>query len=70
MRTIEEAELALQQVDAAILAIATGAQSYTVGSRSVTKANLAELRKLKLDLVSEIGMLQGGATRVVGWRGR
>lgn len=52
------------------MAIVTGAQSYTIGSRSVTKANLAELRNLKKDLISEIAAQQGMGTRVVGWIGR
>lgn len=54
MRTIEEVQKELAEVNAAISAIVTGAQSYTVGSRSLTRASLAELRRLKDDLLAEL----------------
>ena len=44
MRNFEEVQQELDEVNAAISAIVRGAQSYTIGSRSVTKASLAELR--------------------------
>ena len=44
MRTVEEIREELDDVIAAMRAIARGAQSYQIGSRSVTKADLAQLR--------------------------
>ena len=53
----------LQEVKAAIKMILGGAQSYTIGTRSLTRANLAELRKWKKELEDEIAMLTGGSGR-------
>jgi hypothetical protein len=39
------------------------AQSYTIGSRSLTRANLAELRGWKKELEDEIAALSGGSGR-------
>ena len=54
------------------MAIITGAQSYTVGSRSVTHANLAELDKLLGELEAELEMIDNGGCmgHLVGWCGR
>ena len=38
----------------AIYAVATTGQSYTIGSRTLTRANLTELRKALNDLESQI----------------
>lgn len=72
MRPYEEVQQELDEVNAAISAIVRGAQSYTIGSRSVTKASLAELRSLRGDLRSEVAEIQNGGSfgRVVGWPGR
>lgn len=72
MRTIEEVQQELAEVNAAISAIVKGAQSYTIGSRSVTKASLAELRSLRNELVGELAELENGGScgRPVGWIGR
>lgn len=43
----------LTQINAAIVACSQ-AQSYKVGSRSVTRANVTELKKLRADLMQEI----------------
>lgn len=50
---VNNAEL-LAQVTAAIAAIATTGQSYTIGSRSLTRANLTELRELKKELEAQV----------------
>ena len=42
------------EVDKAIYAILVGGQSYKIGSRSLTRANITELRKLRADLAAEI----------------
>ena len=62
----------LAEVNAAISAVVSGAQSYTVGSRSLTRASLAELRRLKDDLLAELDELENGGSRgrLVGWVGR
>lgn len=70
MRTIEEIQEELDEVKAAMRMIAKGAQSYTIGSRSVTKANLSELRKWRADLESELDDAQGTSVRVLSWQGR
>lgn len=44
----------LVEVNNAISAILRTGQSYTIGSRSLTRANITELRKLKSDLEAEI----------------
>lgn len=44
----------LEQVNQAISAILLTGQSYTIGSRSLTRANITELRKLKADLEAEV----------------
>ena len=53
----------LKDVNAAIKMILGGAQSYTIGSRSLTRASLAELRKWKKELEDEIAALSGGSGR-------
>jgi hypothetical protein len=53
----------LKDVNAAIKTILCGAQSYTMGSRSLTRANLAELRNWKRELEDEIAGLSGGSGR-------
>ena len=53
----------LVMVNEAIKTILSGAQSYTIGSRSLTRANLAELRKWKKELEDEIAGLMGGSGR-------
>ena len=70
MRTVEEIQKEIDEVSAAIRGIIGGAQSYTIGSRSVTKANLSELRAWRTDLESELAELQGGGVRYAGCYGR
>lgn len=44
----------LQQVEAAIYAIMVGGQSYKIGSRSLTRADLSELRRYKNELTAQM----------------
>jgi hypothetical protein len=60
---LAERKSELADVNAAIKIILGGAQSYTIGSRSLTRANLAELRKWKKELENEIAGLSGGSGR-------
>ena len=43
-----------EEVDKAITAVLVGGQSYKIGSRSLTRANITELRKLRAGLAAEI----------------
>ena len=43
----------LAQVDAALAAVLAGGQSYKLGSRSLTRADLAQLRALRDDLAAQ-----------------
>ncbi|MBQ8144543.1 MAG: peptidylprolyl isomerase, partial [Butyricicoccus sp.] len=43
----------LAEVNNAITAIMVGGQSYKIGSRSLTRANLSELRALRDQLMAE-----------------
>ncbi len=43
----------ISQVKAAISAIAVGGQSYKIGSRSLTRANLSELRNTLANLEAQ-----------------
>lgn len=70
MRTVEEIQEELDDVVTAMRMIAKGAQSYTIGSRSVTKANLSELRKWRAELESELDDALGTSVRVLSWQGR
>lgn len=49
----------LREVNNAIFNIMVGGQAYTIGSRSLTRANLSELKKLKSQLEAE-AMADGG----------
>ncbi len=44
----------LDQVNQAIMAIAVGGQSYKIGSRSLTRADLKQLYAIKNDLTAQI----------------
>lgn len=71
MRTVAEIQEELDGVRAAMRAIALGAQSYTIGSRSVTKADFGQLRAWRADLESELqAALLGGSVTYMGWDGR
>lgn len=55
---IENIENALDNYYAAELAIINGAQQYSLGSRSLTRANLAEVRRAIIDLENLLDKLQ------------
>lgn len=44
----------LAEVDRAIVAILQGGQSYKIGTRSLTRANLTELKNLKIELEAQV----------------
>lgn len=50
----------LEQINNAISAIAVSGQSYSIGSRSLTRANLSELRATKADLEARIAADERG----------
>ena len=64
----------LEQINTAITAVLSGGQSYKIGSRSLTRANITELRKLRADLAAQVaeeentGLL--GNTSVAFFEGR
>jgi hypothetical protein len=64
----------LDQVNKAITTVLVGGQSYKIGSRSLTRADLALLRSMKSDLEAQVaaegenGLL--GRTFVVYFEGR
>jgi hypothetical protein len=60
----------LLEVDTAIHAVLLGGQSYKLGTRSVTRADLALLRKMRDDLAAQLqqednGNLMGGVVVAV-----
>ena len=54
----------LTSVETAITAILTGAQSYKIGNREVTRANLKELIALRTQLQEEVA--GGGSMASLG----
>ena len=50
---MKPAEL-LEQVNKAIAAVLVGGQSYKIGSRSLTRADLAQLKAIRDDLEAQI----------------
>lgn len=59
-RRLTRLEKRLELVGDAIDAIVGGAQSYNLGTRSVTKADLGELVSLEDDIQDEIDALEAG----------
>lgn len=53
LQTFTAAQL-LTLVEYAIAHLLAGGQSYSIGSRTVTKANLAELREWRKELKAEV----------------
>jgi len=62
--TLAEKETQLDEVAAAISAILSGAQSYKLGDRMVSRANLGELEAREKRLEKDIARLSGGRPRV------
>lgn len=54
MANVNDLQKQLDEVTEAISAVMAGGQSYKIGSRSVTRANLTELRKVQKDLQAQI----------------
>lgn len=52
----------LDQVNNAIMAIAVGGQSYKIGSRQLTRADLKQLYAIKNDLTAQLSQEASGAT--------
>lgn len=50
----------LDQVNAAIMAIAVGGQSYKIGSRSLIRADLKQLYQIKNDLTAQLAAGKSG----------
>ena len=50
MSTNTKAAEMLEQVNSAISAVLAGGQSYKIGSRSLTRADLAQLKAIRDDL--------------------
>ena len=46
--------LLLSEVNKAIATVMVGGQSYKIGSRSLNRANLPELRNLRADLAAQV----------------
>lgn len=51
----------LSQVTKAIVAITTTGQSYSIGSRTLTRANLTELREFKKELEAQVSAENGAS---------
>lgn len=49
-----DAKEMLEQVDSAITNILVGGQSYRIGSRQLTRADLATLQGIKNDLAAQV----------------
>jgi hypothetical protein len=60
---LAKAKAELKQIDSAITAILGGAQSYSIGTRSLTRADLATLYKRKDTLEDLVDALSGGNGR-------
>jgi hypothetical protein len=52
----------LEQVNNAISAILLTGQTYSIGSRSLTRANITELRHLKSELEAEVAAEKSAGT--------
>lgn len=52
----------LSQVNDAISAILKTGQSYSIGSRTLTRANITELRHLKAELEAEIAQEENNSS--------
>ncbi len=58
-RTITTVQMRLELYYEAERRILSGAQSYTIGNRLLTRANLAEIRKTINELEDELEILAG-----------
>ena len=60
MTTIERKKARLELYYAAEEAILSGAQSYQIGSRTLTRANLGTIETMIKKLEAEVGVLEDG----------
>ena len=60
MTTIERKKARLELYYAAEEAILSGAQSYTIGTRTLTRANLGTIETMIKKLEAEVGVLEDG----------
>ena len=60
MSTNTKAAEMLEQVNSAISAVLAGGQSYKIGSRSLTRADLAMLKTLRDDLEAQLAADESG----------
>jgi hypothetical protein len=60
---IAESRARLTRYIAAETAVLQG-QAYSMGQRSLTRADLSEIRKAIVDLYAEINSLEGGSIRL------
>lgn len=70
---LQEPSVLLSEVEAAISTILKGGQSYKIGSRSLTRADLGTLIKLRNELLVQVQSGQGqllGNTSVAFFEGR
>lgn len=51
---MEDTKKQLEEVNTAISAVLAGGQSYKIGSRNLTRADLRELYKMKNDLQAQL----------------
>lgn len=70
-RQIERIKISLDKYYEAEIAVCDGGQQYSLGSRSLTRANLGEIRAAILDLENRLDRLQSelngrGRNRMVG----
>ncbi len=59
-KTMTKAEM-LAQINAAIVTIMAGGQSYRIGSRSLTRADLATLKAMKDDFEAQLASEESGS---------
>jgi hypothetical protein len=67
---IESTETQLERVQAAIAAIESGSQSYSIGGRAMTKADLKTLYEREKDLKLSLADETYGSTSFVTWARR
>ena len=67
---IESTETQLERVQAAIAAIESGSQSYSIGGRTLTKADLKTLYEREKDLKLSLSDGAYGSTSFVTWARR
>lgn len=64
---IENKKALLNDIETAIHAIMVTGQSYKIGTRSLTRADLAELRKMRTALQNEIAAAEEASGGLAGF---